>query len=425
MILPSIILFFVFLGVSAFFSSSETAFLSANPYSLENLEKKGSRRAGTVRKVLASFNDFLAAILIGNTLVNAALASLATAIFSSLFPGRNEAIVLGTVSTTILILIFSELTPKTYAAHNPQKTAMFTVYPIKFLMIVFYPVNRLVSFLTGLLLPSSKKIPAGRAAGRMNEEDLRLMLRSGARGLSAVRQKMINGALDIDNRSVREIMVPRPRVKGLPIDASLDDVVRAIETYGFTRYPVYRDRIDNIEGVFHAKDMIKPMTGRYGSSFDLRPFLRQAYFIPDSASIEDALIQMQEHTTQLAFVADEFGSIDGIITLEDILEELVGDIRDEHDKSAREPIQVLPGPSYLVDGAVPVKDVNQRISPVFPEKSDYATIAGFVLSRFGRLPREKESFVFSGFRITVEKISMHHIVQVSIEPLKTRTGSGK
>jgi putative hemolysin len=421
MILPSsIILFFVFLAISAFFSSSETAFIAANPYILENLERKGSKRARTVRRVLSSFNEFLAAILIGNTLVNAAAASLATSIFAALFPGQGSAIILSTIATTALILVFSELTPKTYAAQNPQKTAMFAVYPIKALMVLFFPVNKVLSFFTELLLPSSRTTQAGRA-GRMNEEELRLMLRSGAGGLSAVRRRMITGALDIDTRSIKEIMVPRPQVKALSIDASLEEVRHTIESCGFTRYPVCRDRLDNVEGVFHAKDLIKPLAG--GSScFDMKSLIRPAYFIPDSASIEDALVQMQANSIQLAFVADEFGSVDGIVTLEDILEELVGDIRDEHDKARKEPIQVLPGPRYMVDGSVPVKDLNLRICPGFPEDSEYSTIAGFVLSQLGRLPQEKETFVFAGYKVTVEKMSNHHIVLVSIEPLDAGDG---
>lgn len=424
MILPSVLLFLVCLALSAYFASSETAFMAVNPFSLENLEKHGSRRAGTVRRVLARVNDFLATILIGNTLVNAAAASIATSIFASLFPGRNRAVIMATVTTTLLILLFSELTPKTYAVHNPLKTAVFAVYPIKGLMVVFHPLIRALSMLTGLLLPSLRKSTAS-SRGRLNEEEIRLMLRSGAGGLSTLRQRMINGALDLGVRQVKEIMVPRTEISAIPIDAPYKDVIHLVEKSRFSRYPVFRGRLDNIEGIVRAKDLIHPAAEAGGRAFDLKAIMRPPFFLPESASIEQALLQMQRRSVHLAFVADEFGSVDGLVTLEDIIEELVGDIRDEHEAPARDDVQVLSGQRYLVNGSAAVKDLNERFSLGLPEKSEYSTIAGLVISRLGRLPREKESVSVAGFRLTVEKTSKRRVLLVAVEPEAGERGKDK
>jgi len=417
MILPSIILFLMCVALSAFFNGAETAFISVNPYSVENLGKKGSRSARVVKRVLSKINEFLATILIGNTLVAAVAASIATSLFSSLFPGKNKAIIHASVTTTIFILLFSELTPKIYASQNQLKTAIFTVYPIKTLMVLFLPLAKGVSFITRLFLPSSQeKSLSGTTT--LSEDELTLMLRAGADDLPALRKMMITGALDIASRPVREIMVPRPEVKAIPVDSTLEDIINTVQTFRFSRYPVYRGRLDNIEGLIHAKDLLILLKDANRPQFDLKSIMQPAFFIPESASIEDAMLQMQSRAVQLAFVVDEFGSVDGIVTLEDIIEELVGEIHDEHETAVKDTIRVLPGPKYLVEGSASVKQLNLMLSRVFPEKAGYSTVAGFVLSQFGRLPREKEYIYFAGYRLTVEKMSKRRINLVSIEPEK-------
>ena len=419
MLLPALLLFLICLLLSAFFSFSEPAFLAVNPYSLEYFAKKGSRRAVIVQKILTRINDLLATILIGNTLVNAAAASLATSVFVTLIPDQNKAVLYATFTTTILILVFSEVNPKPFAAHNPIQASFLSSYLITIFMILFYPVVRVFSFMTGLLVPSSRG-RHGSLSGALNEEEIKIALRSGARNLSALRSRMISGVLDIGSRPVKEIMVPRPEVKALEIESSLNEIVSFVQAHGFSRYPVYKGRMDHIEGLIHAKDIISYIVDI--KSFKITEVLREPFFIPELASIEKALLQMQEKAVHMALVVDEYGNMEGLVTLEDIIEEIVGEIRDEHDEQTEEWLLTLKEDTYLLKGSAPVKEVNVRLPIKIPEKSDYTTIAGFFLNEFGRLPREKDSLDFEGHRLVVEKMTKRHISLLRIE-LESDEGS--
>lgn len=416
--IQAVLLFGLFLALSAFFSSSETAFVSVDPCRLEYLEKKGSRRARLIRQVLGRLNELLVTILVGNTLVNVAAAAVATSIFVRLIPGTNRAILLATVTTTLFLLVFGEINPKTFAAHNSLKTAFVFIHPLRLLMILFYPVIKVFTFLTGLLQPGGRR--PGDLVPQLEEEEIRIFLSTRTRGLSAVRRKMIAGVLDIGRRPVKEIMVPRPGVKAIEIGADLGQVLEIIRSSGFSRYPVYRGRVDNVEGLIHAKDVIPFLAG--GGPFDLKPLLRRPLFIPELASLEKALLQMQEAAVHQAFVIDEFGNMEGIVTMEDIIEEIVGEIQDEYDPALEAWLTELGGREYLVKGAAPVKAVNDRLGLNLPEKADYTTLAGFFLYEVGRIPREKESLEFRGDGYIVEKMTKRHISLLRIR-LK-ETGSG-
>lgn len=414
MLLSGVLLFFVCLLLSAFFSSSETAFIAVNPYSLEYQEKKGSKRAALIRKALRRTNDLLATILVGNTLVNAAAASIATSIFAGLVEDKNQAVLYATVATALLILVFGEINPKTFAAHNPLRTVHFAVYPIKGFMVLLLPLVRLFLLLTGLIMPSSK-IRRDDPHRSLGEEEIKIALHAGARGLSALRRKMISGALDIGSRPVKEIMVPRPEIKAFEVGTSAGEILQAVRSTGFSRYPVFRGRLDNIEGILHAKDMIGYLLDN--KEIGIASALRTPLFVPELTSLEKVLLQMQEKAVHMALVVDEYGNVDGLVTLEDIIEELVGEIRDEHDGQIEDLINRLGGRRYLVMGSAPVKEVNARLSLGIPEKKDYTTFAGFFLYEFGRLPREKDTLDFRGYRLTVAKMTKRHISLIRVAPL--------
>jgi putative hemolysin len=412
MLLPALFLFLLCLLVSAFFSSSETAFIAASPYSLEYHEKKGSKRAALVRRILARTNDFLATILIGNTLVNAAAASIATYVFVALVPDRKQAVLYATIVTTLFILLFAEINPKTFAAHHPIRTAFLFSYPVRGLMIVLFPVVKVLSLLTGFLIPSSKVL-RDRSTRRLSEEEMRIALLSGSSGFSALRRKMISGALDINARPVKEIMIPRPEVKAVDAEATFAQILETVRSAGFSRYPVFRGRLDNIEGIIHTKDIIRHVIDN--KSFNIAAILRKPLFVPELASLEKVLLQMQESAAHMAFVVDEFGNMEGIVTLEDIIEEVIGDIRDEHEGTVEEGFHRLGDRAYLVKGSASVKEANARLHLAIPEKSDYTTLAGFFLYEFGRIPKEKDSLEFGRLRLTVEKMNKRHIGLVRVD----------
>jgi putative hemolysin len=415
MLLPGILLFVLCLILSAFFSSSETAFIAVNPYSLEYQERQGSKRASLARKIRARTNELLATILIGNTLVNAAAASIATSVFVSVLPKAHQgsAVLYATVATTLLLLIFGEVNPKTFAAHNALRTATQFAYPLRAVMFLLAPVAKLFNFMTDLIVPSSKSGGAGPFRA-LNEEETRIALHAGARGLSALRRRIVSGALDFGSRPVKEVMVPRPEIRAIEIDARREDILAALRSTGYSRYPVFRGRLDNIEGIIHSKDIVGYLIDN--KEFAIKDVLRKPIFVPDLASLEKVLLLMQEKAVHMALVVDEFGNVDGLVTLEDIIEEIVGEIQDEHDGQTVEWFTRRDGGRFLVAGSAPVKDVNALVPLRIPEKPDFTTLAGFFLDEFGRLPRENDALDFGGFRLTVEKMTKRRIALVEIAP---------
>jgi putative hemolysin len=415
MVLPGILVFALCLILSAFFSSSETAFIAVNPYSLEYHERKGSKPAALARKVLARTNDLLATILIGNTLVNAAAASIATSLFVSVLPEarRGSAVLYATVATTLLLLVFGEIAPKTFAAHESVRAVSLLAFPIRGAMFLLAPIARVFSLLAGLIMPSSK---AGRDAsfGSLNEEEMRIALHAGARGLSGLRRRIVSGAIDMGSRPVKEVMIPRPEIRAIEIGSGRAEILAAIRATGYSRYPVYRGRLDNIEGIVHSKDIVGFLIDN--KEVRVKDILRKAFFVPDLASLEKVLLQMQEKALHMALIVDEFGNVDGLVTLEDIIEEIVGEIQDEHDGQTKAWYSRRDEGGFLVAGSAPIKDVNRLVRLRIPEKPDYTTLAGFFLYEFGRIPHEKNSLEFGGFRLTVEKMNKRRITLVEIAP---------
>lgn len=407
---PAILLFVFFLLLSALFSSSETAFIGSSPHKIDLLSRQGSKPARLVKKMLRRVDDLLAAILIGNTLANAAAASVCTYIFVTFIPNKNQAVLLSTLVTTLLILFFSEINPKTYAAYNPIKLSFLFVRPILFFMWIFYPAVRVFTFLTRLVFPEKNR---DRTASRsLNEEEMKLLLSMGIKGMSSLRKKMIAGVLDIGTRPVREIMIPRTQLKAVDLNASLEEITALLRKEGFSRFPVYRERMDNIEGVIHVKDLISHMEQK--KEFKIKDLLRAPFFVPESASLERVLLQMLENANHLVFVVDEFGNMEGIVTLEDIIEEITGEIRDEYDIEAEKLIHSVNENEYLIKGNTSVKHINQRIFIDLPDKEDYTTVAGFFLKEFGRIPEEGDSLTYQGYTFIVDKMKKHHIQTLRI-----------
>jgi len=411
MLFPAILLFFLFLLLSAFFSSSETAFVAANPYRIDYLEKEGSKNAKLVRKMLRRVDDLLATILIGNTLVNTAAASIATFIFVSFMPSnKNQAVILATVVTTFLILVFSEITPKTYAAYNPVKLSFLFVRPVRFFIAFFYPLVKIFTLVTRMIFPSQRKT-AGRYPS-LNEEEIKVLFSMGVKGMSSLRKKMISGVLEIGSRPIREIMVPRPKVVAIEIESLPAQIIDLIRTAGFSRFPVYKGRLDNVKGIIHAKDIIPYLI--HNNEINIKELLRKSLFVPESASLENVLIQMQESATQLVFVVDEFGNMEGIVTLEDIIEEIVGEIQDEYDAKQEKLIIKANENIYIVRGNAAIKEVNQDIPIDIPVTGEYTTLAGFYLNEFGKIPQDGDVLEYKGHSFEVKKMKKRHIELIKI-----------
>lgn len=409
MLISAFLLFFFFLALSAFFSSSETAFIATNPYKLDYLQQRGSRTARLIAKMVERIDQLLATILIGNTLVNTAAASVATFIFVSLMPEqKNQAVLWATLTTTIFILFFSELTPKTYATYHPLALTRYFARPIRFFMYLFYPFVQFFTLLNRLLFPTSRP----HENREMSPEEIKILLASGVTGLSTWRKKMVTEALDIGRRHVREIMVPRPQVKAVEVEAPLEEWIKVIEE-GYSRLPVYEGRMDNILGTVHVKDLISWLIK--GKTPPLRELLRPPYFIPESATLENALRQMQRTKNHLVYIVDEYGNLEGIVTLEDIIEEIVGEIQDEYDRDLETLIKEEQPGVFIVRGQTPIKELKQRINIELPSKGDFTTAAGLFLSEFGQIPQEGDEISCGGFRLVILKMSGRRIQLLRFE----------
>ncbi len=411
MVVTSVLLFFLFLLFSAFFSASETALLSCNPYSLDFMEKKGSKRARLVKKMLARVDQLLATLLIGNNLVNIAAASIATLIFLSVIPDRKKAALAATLATTLLILIVAEINPKTFAAYHPLKVSLLVIQPLRVFVILFYPFVKAFTFLSRLIFSQSPE-GAGGKSSTLNEEEIKLLLTRRIKGMSSLRRRMIGGVLDIGARPVKEIMVPRPELRAVEIHSSLEQVMEVVRSTEYSRLPVFRGRMDNVEGLIHAKDIIPYLVDN--KDFKITALLRPPFFVPESASIEKVLIQMQDNAVHLAFVVDEFGTLEGIVTLEDIIEEIVGEIQDEYDGKAEDWFHPEGQNVFAVKGKASIKELCQKLPLCLPQAAGFTTLAGFLLFKFGRIPHEKDVVEFRGHRFIVEKMNRRQISLVRI-----------
>ena len=357
-------------------------------------------------------DNFLPTILIGNTLVNAAAASLATYVFVSFLPDKNQAVLYATVVTTFLILIFSEITPKTYAAHNPIKLSLLFVQPLRFFVLVFFPLVKAFTVFFRLISSSSEKKDFGMTR-TLNEEEIRCMLSMGTKGMSSLRKKMISGILDIGSLPIREIMIPRSQVKALEINISLKKMLSLIQSEGHSRFPVYGEQLDNIHGVIHVKDIIPYLVE--SKDFNITKLLRPPLFVPETASQEKVLHIMQKTTKHLVFVVDELGNMKGIVTMEDILEEIVGDIRDEYDPEVEELILQLEKNTFMVKGQTSIKELNQRLSLDLPLTGEYTTLAGFLLNEFRSIPQKGDTLYYKNHKFVVEKMLKRLIALIRIE----------
>jgi putative hemolysin len=428
MLFAAIVSLILILSLSAFFSGSETALMSLNRYRLQHLERT-KRSAKMARDVLAYPEKVLGTILTGNVFVNTAAGALITygvtlAVESP--EKRAQAISIATVVLTGLILVFGEMIPKSFAARHPERWSFFVIRPIVFLIKVLGPAVRLLNWIASGFLRLLGERPRPIHLEISLEEIKAIVFAGGSTGDEGGGQRqMLRKVLELGEHRVSEVMVPRTEIVAVEAGASLEDIVAIIQQRRFSRMPVFQETLDTVEGMVYSKDII----AYWGSPvrFKLSEVLRKPFFLPDSAKVETALEQMQKLRVHMALVVDEHGGVEGLVTLEDLLEEIVGEIVDEQEDESPH-FKRLPGGEYLLDGSIPVKDVNDHLPIELPELPDYNTLAGFILSRLGRIPVEGEEIASGGLIFTVEKVSKRRVVRVKARPARApeprQTASG-
>ncbi|MCR5331597.1 MAG: hemolysin family protein [Lachnospiraceae bacterium] len=405
-----LIILFILILLSAFFSSAETAFMSANKIKLRSEADEGSKRASLILSLLDNNTKLLSTILVGNNLVNIVASSLTTTLMIRLF--GNTAVGIATGLLTLVILIFGEITPKTLATRKAERFAHIYAPFISFLMIVLTPVTYIVSKLADIVLMMFGVKPGEKNEQITENELLTYVDVSHEDGvLENDEREMINNVIDFGDTLVKDVMVPSINMKCVPSDISYDDLVAAFREDEYSRMPVFKDSIDNIIGVIWAKDVLL----KYDPSveFDVTSLMRKPYFTYEHKSTRELMSTMREEYKSMAIVLDEYNSTAGLITIEDLIEEIVGEIRDEYDLDEVDSIKHLSGNSYEVQGQTIISDVNDEFGLAI-ESDDYDTIAGHVIHLLGHIPKVGESVTEGQVTYTITAVDKNRVDKINI-----------
>jgi putative hemolysin len=419
--LPQVVALLVLLVLSGFMSGSETALTALGDWKLRQLREEGLDPRGHFALLERNPTRFITTLLIGNNLVNIAATALVTQMSISLSLrfgfGEAAAIAYATAFMTIVILVVGEITPKSIAVHHPVAVARLVIAPVHALSVVLYPLGLAFTYLTTRLLRLLRIEPAGDPL--MTETELRMMLRSAeASGvIESSEKEMIKGVIDLEETVVREVMTPRVDVVALSEEATLAELLAATSEHGYSRLPVYRETIDDVRGIVYARDLLRFVGAPDAlSTVRVADLMHPAQYVPETTSVLDLMRDMRGRKNHLAVVVDEFGGTAGVVTLEDIIEEITGEIYDETDEEEEQDFVTLPDGALRIRASVHLEEVEERLAIELDDEGEYDTLAGFLISELGRIPAVGESVVASGWRFTVLEADERRVVGVRAEP---------
>ncbi|MBP3951385.1 hemolysin family protein [Bacillus suaedae] len=406
-----IFLLVVLLLLSAFFSSTETAFSSANKIRLKNYAEEGRRGAKNAYEIINNFDHALSTILIGNNLVNIAAATISGNIAANIF-GGNTGLVISTVIMTILVLIFGEVLPKSFAKENAEMLALSISGILIFLMKLFKPLTWMLVQLKVLL---SKIVQSKEAIPSITEQELKEMINiSEEEGVIENHEReLVQNSLDFNDIKVGEILTPRTDIIAVDIASPVDSISRLLLEERFSRVPVYEGTIDNIIGILSERDFLRHVIRK--KSFVIRELLRTPLFVYESMTVSRLLAQLQKDHLHMAIVIDEFGGTSGLITLEDILEELVGEIWDEHDEKTNDYLEI-DDHTFQFSGDFPLEEFARMLNVELPD-SAYYTLGGWLGEEFQKIPSENEKLTYDTFSITITEAEERRIRKVKVTKL--------
>ncbi|MBL4908820.1 MAG: DUF21 domain-containing protein [Alteromonadaceae bacterium] len=403
----------ILIVISAYFSSSETSMMSLNRYRLKHLEKQKHKGAKRVSKLLARPDRLIGLILIGNNLVNIAAASVATIIGLRLY--GDIGVLIAPIILTLIILIFAEVTPKTLAALYPEKVAFPSSILLSALMVVLFPAVVIVNWITNGILMLLGISHEQREQHSLSSEELRTVVNESGALLDARDQNMLVGILDLEKVTVEDIMIPRSELVGIDINDDWKIIQKQLTQANHTRVLLYRDTIDDVVGYIHMRDVVKLLSKGQFTKATLLRAVREIYFIPEGTQLNIQLVKFQRVKERLALVVDEYGDIQGLVTLEDILEEIVGDFTTSAAPTTSEEVQLQPDGSYLVDGSATIRDINKEMSWKFPTDGP-KTLNGLIVEYLEDIPQTKLSTRIAGYPIEIIDVSDNMIKTVRILP---------
>ncbi|EGT5240250.1 hemolysin family protein, partial [Clostridioides difficile] len=398
--LIQIIFLIVLLIGSAFFSASETALMSLSKIRIRYMQDEGVKGAKLVSSLIENPNKLLSSILVGNNVVNIAATSISTSLFIGLMGEKGVA--LATAVMTVLVLIFGEITPKTIAANNSEKVSLLVSKPIKAIIFILRPIVWIFNIITNIIFKLFGITNKG-AKSFITEEELKTMVNvSHEEGVLEMEEReIINNVFEFGDMQAKNAMVQRIDMVAIDMEDSYDEIIQVFKTEKLSRMPVYEETIDDIVGILNIKDIIF-LSDEEIESFDIKNYMREPFFTYEFKKITQLLEEMKLEKSQMAIVVDEYGGTSGLLTIEDLVEVIVGDIEDEYDEEEDE-IQVIKEDEYIVDGSTKIGDVNELIG-VNLESEEFDSIGGFIIGHLSRLPEENEVIEVDNIRFCIESI---------------------
>jgi len=399
--------FFILVLFSAFFSSAETSLLSLSTIRLNHRAKKGSKKARLLLSILKNPDEFFATILIGNNIVNIAAASISTIFFTKVFINDDQMIlVTSTVFTTLIVLIFAEIIPKSYAFRHSDKLSTLYARPIRFFSILFYPLAKIFSMLTSVLIPGKNR---KRKAKEFTTEEIKHFLASEVQYFkhNPYNLKIVNEILDIGDRDIKSIMTPRLAIVALEVSEKPANLKKILIDRKITKVPLFKDSLDNIVAVIYMKKVLPLILAKGFTKIKLTDLAVKPFFISEYSSLNFVVNEFRRNNQELGVVIDEYGTTIGILTLNDIFREILG----EFDIS-KQAIEQIEKDVYLIKGELPVEEVNDQLDIELPVKKDFTTISGLFTYFFGRLPKIGSMVRVGNYTLEVEKMGDRKIMEI-------------
>lgn len=401
----------VLLFISAYFSGSETGMMSVNRYRLKHLENEQHKGAKRVSELLERPDRLIGLILIGNNLVNIAASAIATIIGMRLY--GDAGIAIATIVLTLVVLIFAEVTPKTLAALHPEKVAFPSSVILKILLKIFYPVVKLMNWITNGLLGLLGVSPEKHQGHSLSTEELRTVVNEAGALIPQQHQNMLVGVLELENVTVEDIMTPRNEIAGIDINDEWKDIVRQLAYAQHSRILLYRDTIDDAIGFIHPRDLVKLLLKEQFTKATLLRSVHDIYYIPEGTPLNTQLLKFQSTKERIGLVVDEYGDIQGLVTLEDILEEVVGEFTTDVLEDNHEAIIAQPDGSYLLDGSISLRDLNRQMQLDFPTDGP-KTLNGLLLEHLEEIPEGCMSVKLAGYPLEIVDVQDNMIKTVRL-----------
>ncbi|MGL4999991.1 MAG: hemolysin family protein [Cetobacterium sp.] len=409
------IILFVLILLSGFFSASETALTSFKTTDLEDIEKSNKKTAHLLKKWLKSPNEILTGMLLGNNIVNILASSIATVLAISVMGNSPRSLAIVTAVMTVLILIFGEITPKIMAKNNAKHFSKSVIVPIYYFGVLMKPIVKILMW-TSILIGRILGVEVKTENIMFTEEDLISFVNVGeAEGIIEEEEKeMIHSIVGLGETNAKEIMTPRTSMFAVEGNKTLDDIWDEMIEAGFSRIPVYEETIDNVIGVLYTKDVLKHLKSN-STNTKVKELVREVYYVPETKSIIEILQEFKSKKVHIALVLDEYGGIGGVLTIEDLLEEIVGEIRDEFDHEEEETIKEIEANRYEVDAMLDIETINKVLNIELPISEDYESLGGLLMSELGKIPSIGDIVEFIDVKLIVLEVEKMRVSKVEIQ----------